>query len=127
MAAVATNANVVQEARPDAISLLLSSQTFTVIGGKLQITGADGKPLLDQAGQAIGTDAFIASWLDKRPHYLRDRTPSGSGAANGGTPPGAAATITASEYDRIARDPAQQPRAQHPSFPHNSGLGPSRG
>lgn len=81
--AVATNPRVVPEARADAISLLMASAGFKLDGDTLQVVAADGKPLADQAGQAIGTDAFIASWLEKRPHYLLDSTPSGSGAKGG--------------------------------------------
>lgn len=80
---VATNARVVPESRDDVVSLLMSSSGFKLEGDSIKVVDADGKPLLDQAGQAIGTDAFIASWLEKRPHYLLDSTPSGSGAAGG--------------------------------------------
>jgi hypothetical protein len=82
---VATNPRLVQEARDDAISLLLASTGFKLEGDKLQVAGADGRPISDSTGQAIGADAFIASWLEKRPHLLRDVTPTGTGAA--GTPP----------------------------------------
>lgn len=49
----------------------------------LVVLDAAGQPLKDDSGKPIPVDTWVNGWLDKRPHYLSDTTPTGSGAKGG--------------------------------------------
>ncbi len=60
---------------------------------------ADGSPAKDKDGKPLNVDSFVGSWLENRPHYLRDGTQKGTGAANGTKP--SSKSITTDELKKM--------------------------
>jgi hypothetical protein len=105
-ALVASYPKILPSIIDDATELLRGRVRYDVDAGSFIVLNEAGAPLTDDTGAQVGADAFIKSWLEKRPHFLRDATPSGSGAAKGGTTGTAdAATITRAEYEEATKKP----------------------
>lgn len=86
-AAVASNPDVVATAVDDLVAQLKSRATFDPDANALIIKDAAGKPLLDPStGKPIGADALVKDFLSTRPHYRKNSTPDGTGAAQPAQP-----------------------------------------
>lgn len=106
-AIVAKAPKVVPTAVDDITEQLRGRTQYDFESDSLIVLDAAGQPQKDDSGKPMTLDSFIGSWLEKRPHYLLDSTPSGSGAQGGGKPPKGGSTITSSEYDAASKDPAR--------------------
>ncbi len=72
------------------------------------VLGDDGKPMVAD-GKPVQADAWLAGWLEKRPHYLLDRTPAGSGGnAKGGK---AGSTMTGEAWEAMNNNPETHAKA----------------
>jgi hypothetical protein len=80
-AAVASNADVIASAHDDIVDQLRQRSFYDFDADAVVVRDEAGQPIKDDAGRAKPVDAVLAEFLAKRPHYLRDRTNAGTGAA----------------------------------------------
>ncbi len=106
-AVVAKTPKLAPTAIEDVVEQLKARTQYDFESDSVIVLDAAGQPQKDDSGKPMTLDSFMGSWLEKRPHYLLDSTPSGSGATSTGTPPKGGATITSREYDAAAKDPAR--------------------
>jgi hypothetical protein len=99
-AAVRGAAKVVPAAVPDIIDQLRARSRYDLDADAVVVLDEAGQPLKDDAGAPVKVDAFLSTWLAKRPHYVLDGTPAGSGAAGGSKGTGATRTITRAQYEQ---------------------------
>lgn len=78
-ALVAANPNVVKSAVSDIVEALKGRTSYNLDSEAVVVLNADGSPQMNSEGKPLEVDAFLGDWLDKRPHYLLDKTPKGSG------------------------------------------------
>lgn len=105
-AALASHPKILPAVIDDALALLKSRVRFDVASNSLIVLNEAGQPQTDKAGAAVKVDAFVADWLAERPHYLRDATPSGSGAEGSARTPSRSdgrGTITRAQYDEYTK------------------------
>jgi hypothetical protein len=86
-AAILAAARQIPQLAPDALGDLpellrprvrLNDETLEV-----EPLDADGRPLTDEHGRAVGLDAFVGSFVQARPYLLLDRMQPGTGLAPG--------------------------------------------
>ncbi len=78
-ALVAGNENIIKGAIPDIVEALKGRTQYNFDTESVTVTDAAGLPQKDTDGNPVSVDAFISGWLEKRPHYLLDKTQKGSG------------------------------------------------
>lgn len=100
-AVVAKAPKVVPSAVDDITEQLRARTQYDFDSDSVIVLNAAGQPQTDDSGKPVTLDSFIGSWLEKRPHYLLDSTPSGSGAAGGGKPPAAGKVITSAQFEAL--------------------------
>lgn len=106
-ALIGGNKLIVPGAVEDITEQLRARTAYNFDSDSLTVLDAAGQPLKDGSGNPLGADAFVGSWLEKRPHYLLDGTPPGSGAEGGGKPGNQPGKMTTAEYEASQRDPAR--------------------
>ncbi len=82
-ALVASNEKVIKSAIPDIVEQLKGRSRYDFDTETVIVTDAAGQPQKDTDGNPVGVDSFISGWLEKRPHYLLDKTQKGSGGQSG--------------------------------------------
>lgn len=82
-AAVASAPKVVPTAVDDIVDQLRARSRYDFDADAVVVCDEAGAPVKDTSGKPVAVDAFIGEWLTKRPHYVLDSTPPGSGAASG--------------------------------------------
>ncbi len=85
-ATLATNKSLVSTAIPDVVEALKTRIAYDLESDAIVVLDAAGQPAKDDAGKPVQVDAWISEWIGKRPHYLLDKTPAGSGASGAHQP-----------------------------------------
>lgn len=96
LAAVAARKDVADTATDDIVDQLKQRSKYDFDSDSVVIVRPDGSPDVDESGKPVQVDAWLGKWLEKKPHFLRDRTPVGSGAQGGKAATGK--TITAESF-----------------------------
>ncbi len=78
-AMIAQNKAIADSAVDDVTDGLLRSTKYDFKTDSLSVVGEAGQLITDDAGAPLKVDTFLAKWLEKKPHYLKDRTIASSG------------------------------------------------
>jgi len=97
LAAVSSRKDVADTATDDIVDQLKQRSKYDFDSDAVVVLDEAGQPIKDEAGKLIQVDAWLGRWLEKKPHYLRDRTPVGSGAQGGKAASGKAISTAAFE------------------------------
>ncbi len=82
-ALIGNNEKVAKSAISDIVEQLRGRTRYDFDSETVVVLDPDGLPAKDANGKLVEVDAFANGWLENRPHYLRDGTPKGTGAAGG--------------------------------------------
>lgn len=103
-ASVAKAPKLVPTAVDDVVDQLRARTAYDFDSDSVIVLDAAGQPQKDDSGKPVTLDSFLGSWLEKRPHFLLDSTPPGSGATGGGKPPvTAGGQINRADYDAAVK------------------------
>lgn len=98
-AALAQRQDLVATAVDDIVDRLTRSTKYDLDSDSIVVLDEVGQPLKDESGKPVQVDSWLGKWLEKRPHYLRDKTPAGSGAAGG--KPANGKSITKAQFEQM--------------------------
>ncbi len=82
-ALVGSNEKIIKSATQDIVDQLKSRTKYDFDSDTVVVLDPDGLPAKGTDGKPMGVDSFLSGWLENRPHYLRDGSPKGTGAAGG--------------------------------------------
>lgn len=85
--------NIVPEAIDDLPSLLSKNIQLDPNTYQIVVVGEDGKPLTDEKMQPVSVDTFVTSYVTKKPHFVKDGMPTGTGLKPGVGAGGQAFTV----------------------------------
>ncbi len=86
IAAVRGVDRIVPGAVEDIVDQLRGRSRYDIDSDAVVVLDSAGQPLKDTSGKPVAVDAYIGEWLGKRPHYLLDGTPQGTGGEGGKKP-----------------------------------------
>lgn len=101
-AAVATAKNVAPTAIDDICDQLRARSSYDFDADAVVVLDAAGQPLKDDSGKPVQVDAWLGSFLEKRPHFLLDGTPKGTGADGGPKKTPSAKVITEKQVEAMS-------------------------
>ncbi len=78
-AKLAAHHGIVTSAIPDIQDQIKHHLQYDAESDAVVVLDGAGQPLKDEAGKPQQADAWMDSWLAKRPHYLLDKTAQGNG------------------------------------------------
>ncbi len=78
-ALVASNDKIIKSAIPDIVEAMRGRTQYNFDTETVVVLDVAGQPQKDGDGNPMSVDSFISGWLEKRPHYLLDKLPTGTG------------------------------------------------
>jgi hypothetical protein len=100
-AAVAAFPKIVPAAIDDVCDQLRGRSRYDFDADAVVVLDPAGQPVKDDSGKPVQVDAWLGSFLEKRPHYLLDGTPKGTGAGGGDGGKGSGRTATAAQVEAM--------------------------
>ncbi len=91
-AMISSNDSIIKSAVPDIVEQWKAKTDYDFNSDSVVVLDSDGSPAKDKDGKPVQADAALAGWLENRPHYRRDGTQKGTGAASGTKPSGKSIT-----------------------------------